>query len=115
MSRRTIVMPEQLRRARRDPRFLAALRERGSEPAIEPGWRAQGRCLEVDPEVFFPLESPTEAVAICHSCSVRGACLAAALDAGEVDGVWGATTPDERRAMRLLWNAPRRRTPVVAR
>lgn len=111
MSRRTIVMPDQIRRARRDPRFLAALNARETED----GWRARGRCLEVDPEVFFPLESATEAVSICHSCSVRGACLAAALEAGDVDGVWGATTPDERRAMRQLWKSPRVRTPAVAR
>jgi hypothetical protein len=34
---------------------------------------------------------------------VQAPCLAAALDSGECDGVWGATTPDERRAMRSVW------------
>ena len=111
MSRRAIVLPDQVRRARRDARFLLALKER--EPAQE--WRTKGRCLEVDAEVFFPLESPAEAIAICSSCAVRGACLAAALDAGEVDGVWGATTPDERRPMRQIWNSKRLRQPAVLR
>jgi len=34
---------------------------------------------------------------------VQGACLAWALDAGDCHGVWGATTPRERRAMSVVW------------
>jgi hypothetical protein len=34
---------------------------------------------------------------------VQGACLAWALDAGDCHGVWGATTPRERRAMAVVW------------
>lgn len=109
MSRRVIVLPDQVRRARRDARFVAALNQR----VRDADWRTRGRCLQVDAEVFFPVESPAEAVAICQSCVVRSACLAAALDAGDVDGVWGATTPEERRPMRQIWNSKRLRNAAV--
>ncbi|GAA4255233.1 hypothetical protein GCM10022255_063290 [Dactylosporangium darangshiense] len=59
----------------------------------------------MDPETFFP--APTEpadaAVALCRTCDVQGACLAWALDVGDCHGVWGATTPRERRAMLVAW------------
>ena len=104
MTRSTVLAPDVLRRVRRDPRFQAALEARIPTQT----WRSQGLCLSYDPEVFFPnaAEDPSPALSICGSCSVRGACLAAALDAGECDGVWGGTTPDERRAMRQAWMLP---------
>lgn len=40
---------------------------------------------------------------VCLGCSVAGPCLASALDGGELDGVWGGTTPQERRVMRQVW------------
>ena len=101
MTRTLRAAPEAVRRVRRDPRFRAALRDRIPEPQ----WRSQGECLQHDPELFFPnaAEDPGDALKICGTCAVAGPCLAAALDAGECDGVWGATTPDERRAMRQAW------------
>jgi len=61
----------------------------------------------VDPEVFFPAPSePADAaVALCRTCEVQGACLAWALEVGDCHGVWGATTPRERRAMLVAWKA----------
>jgi hypothetical protein len=93
--------PDAVRRVRRDPRFRAALEHRIPEPQ----WRSRSECLRHDPELFFPnaAEDPVDALKVCGSCEVAGPCLAAALDAGECDGVWGATTPDERRAMRAAW------------
>ena len=89
------------RQVRRDPRFREAVAARDSST----GWRSAGLCLRHDPELFFPnaAEDPAPALAICRSCPVAGPCLAAALDAGECDGVWGATTPEERRRMRQVW------------
>ena len=89
------------RRVRRDPRFREALAHR----IPEPDWRSRGACLAHDPEVFFPnaADDPGPAVVVCATCSVRGACLAAALDSAECDGVWGGTTPEERRVMRPVW------------
>lgn len=87
--------------AGRDPRLLQARTARSDDPT----WRTRGRCRSVDPETFFPL--PTEpaepALSFCHGCDVQADCLAAALDAGDCEGVWGATTPRERRAMLVAW------------
>lgn len=101
MSRTATLAPDLARRVRRDPRFRAATDHR----VPEPHWRSRGECLRHDPELFFPnaADDPTPAVRICATCPVQAACLAAALDTGECDGVWGATTPDERRAMRQVW------------
>lgn len=103
MSRTTTLEPHDTRRVRRDTRFRQAIAER----IAEPGWRSRGLCLRLDPELFFPnpTDDPAPAVEICNRCPVKGPCLAAALDAGECDGVWGATTTDERRAMRPVWVA----------
>lgn len=38
--------------------------------------------------------------AVCHRCPVRLDCLEHALTHGEPYGMWGGTTPDERRAIR---------------
>lgn len=61
----------------------------------------------VDPEIFFPvseagpaLNQVAEAKAICARCPVTSECLAWALRAGEPVGVWGGTTPEERRYLR---------------
>lgn len=95
--------------ARQDPRLQQA---RQADPDAE-GWRNQARCADpyVDPEWFYPL--PTEpadmALAVCRRCPVQPECLAAALTvettAGTygADGVWGATTARERRAMLAAW------------
>lgn len=93
--------PDLVRRVRRDPRFRAAADQR----VPDPGWRSRGACLQHDPETFFPnaAEDPAPALEICRTCTVLGPCLAAALDSGECDGVWGATTPEERRPMRDVW------------
>ena len=101
MTRTLRTAPDAVRRVRRDPRFRAALDHRIPEQQ----WRSRGECLRHDPELFFPnaAEDPTDALKICGTCEVVGPCLAAALDSGECDGVWGATTPEERRAMRAAW------------
>lgn len=96
-----VVDAAQARRLRLDRRFRAAQDGRHTGDR----WRERGRCLAVDPEVFFPtsMDDAGPALALCRECPVLGPCLAAALDAGDTDGVWGATTPDERRMMRQVW------------
>jgi WhiB family redox-sensing transcriptional regulator len=71
-------------------------------------WTDLAACRAVDPELFFPvstsgpaLDQVAEAKRVCASCSVRSNCLAWALRAGESAGIWGGTTPDERRYLRL--------------
>jgi hypothetical protein len=95
--------PHEVAAAKRDPRLIRAFLEREDDGA----WRTRGVCQTVDPETFFPApnEPADGAVALCRTCEVQGACLAWALDVGDCHGVWGATTPRERRAMLVAWRA----------
>ena len=103
MTRARMPRPHEVAAARRDPRLLRAVRERQHDGA----WRTRGACQAVDPETFFPAPSePADAaVALCRTCDVQGACLAWALEVGDCHGVWGATTPRERRAMLVAWRS----------
>ncbi|WP_328304790.1 WhiB family transcriptional regulator [Actinomycetospora sp. NBC_00405] len=73
-------------------------------------WQTAAACRDADPELFFP---PSEddastivarhriAVApICGACPVATECLRWALDSGQDHGLWAATTPTDRRAIR---------------
>lgn len=72
-------------------------------------WMNFAACLGLEPDLFFPVgtEGPAvtqikEAKAICAQCPVAWECLNYAVDTGQVDGIWGGTTEDERRAIRQL-------------
>jgi len=108
MTRARMPRPHEVAAARRDPRLQRAVAERGLDPA----WRTRGACQTVDPETFFPAPSePADAaVALCRTCDVQGSCLAWALEVGDCHGVWGATTPRERRAMLVAWRGDQVRT-----
>ena len=78
-------------------------------------WRAAGACRSADPELFFPIATGVAVTAtqvmkaqrICAGCGVRQQCLDFAMQNGEVHGVWGGTTPEERvRARRALAGGP---------
>lgn len=107
MTRARMPRPHEVAAARRDPRLLRAISER----QLDPAWRTKGVCQQVDPETFFPApnEPADAAIALCRTCDVQGPCLAWALDVGDCHGVWGGTTPRERRAMLIAWrNHPHR-------
>ena len=106
------------RRLERDRKSQAARRARAREltavigaqvPSLRDLWTA-GSCRSADPDLFFGPDAAefvsarkkreAEAKAVCARCPVRDACLAYALDTGEVYGVWGGLSEDERRAMR---------------
>ena len=70
-------------------------------------WRSAAACRSADPELFFPIsasgparEQAAEAKAICAICRVRRECLTFALRTGQLHGIWGGTTEDERAAAR---------------
>ena len=67
-------------------------------------WQAKARCLEVDPEIFFPERggSSKAARAVCINCEVRIECLKYALANREQFGIWGGTSERERRKLRRL-------------
>ncbi len=72
-------------------------------------WFERAACREpgVDPELFFPLgetgpsaREVAAAKAVCARCPVAAQCLDSAMQAGEPAGIWGGTTPAERRLSR---------------
>lgn len=72
-------------------------------------WHKDVACRDADPELFFPigttgaaLRQEEEAKRICRNCPVQIQCMTWALETGVTDGVWGGTTPDERRVIRSL-------------
>lgn len=76
-------------------------------------WREAAACLGMDTDIFFPLEvlggpkrgkgTPGEkaraeaAKEICARCGVIDSCLDYAIGNGDEFGIWGGTTPGERR------------------
>jgi hypothetical protein len=56
----------------------------------------------MDGRIFYPErgERPDEAQAVCAGCAEREPCLAWALAHDEQLGIWGATTPGQRRRLR---------------
>lgn len=70
------------------------------------GWKDRGACKGFDktePDLMWPTPAtpPREinrAKAICATCPVQPECLTAGL--GEHHGIWGGTTPRERRKLR---------------
>lgn len=71
-------------------------------------WRRHARCLHADADLFHPNKgcSPEPAKAICNGiegqepCPVREECLEWAMKTGEVHGVWGGKSKEERRRLR---------------
>lgn len=63
-------------------------------------------CTATDPELFFPptyggthKHAVLAAKALCKHCPLRRECLDRALADGEVFGIWGGTTPEERTVL----------------
>ncbi|GCD99182.1 WhiB family transcriptional regulator [Embleya hyalina] len=72
-------------------------------------WREMAACRGEDPDLFFPIGNVRsgmgllqvdEAKAVCHRCPVVRQCLDWALEVHPVDGIWGGTTEEERRAVK---------------
>jgi WhiB family redox-sensing transcriptional regulator len=63
---------------------------------------AQALCSQTDPEVWFPETggSSHAAKAVCAGCPIAARCLDIALTRNEPHGIWGGTTPNQRRALR---------------
>jgi WhiB family transcriptional regulator, redox-sensing transcriptional regulator len=78
-------------------------------------WQAAGACLSADPEIFFPVSGTgafaaqiQRARSICARCPVRRECLDFAMSSGEMHGIWGGTTPEDRTRTRRQEAARRR-------
>jgi WhiB family transcriptional regulator, redox-sensing transcriptional regulator len=69
-------------------------------------WRHRAACLDLDPELFFPIgvtgraaEQVERAKGVCATCPVSGQCLDWALSTNQDAGVWGGMSEDERRTL----------------
>lgn len=64
-------------------------------------WMGQGRCAEVDPELFHPERggSNREAKRVCDRCEVREPCLEYAMN-NSVSGIWGGLSEKQRQSLR---------------
>lgn len=81
-------------------------------------WSTQAKCLREDPELFFTAGDGIrsrgqieKAQEVCATCPVRTDCLTFALTTDAQYGIWGGTTPRERRGLRRragLASTPRR-------
>ena len=74
-------------------------------PPKTPDWFPRAACRGLDPDLFFlgqwgNPETVKEAKRVCAGCEVRRECLDYALDNCERFGVFGGTTPKQRRRMR---------------
>jgi WhiB family transcriptional regulator, redox-sensing transcriptional regulator len=70
-------------------------------------WWSLAACQSVDPDLFFPMSATNPARAelaaaksVCGRCPVRTECLQYALAAGQVHGIWGGMSEEERRLLR---------------
>ena len=77
------------------------------DPEDIPTWRDDAACRGFDISVFFPDEGDSKAIAhakeICRTCPVMDDCAAYAVEHNQTEGIWGATTRQERRRLRRIW------------
>lgn len=65
-------------------------------------WMARAKCRDRDDIVFFPGDGDNafKARRFCSDCPVRMKCLEYALRHNLKDGVWGGTSPNQRKVIR---------------
>jgi WhiB family redox-sensing transcriptional regulator len=80
-----------------------------SKGAERTDWRDHAACRRMDPDLFFPVSASGASLPeietarrVCQRCPVLAPCLRWALDLGQVSGIWGGTTEEERRANRAF-------------
>jgi WhiB family redox-sensing transcriptional regulator len=69
-------------------------------------WREVGSCRDSDPNLFYPLgrgrsalEQTEVAKLVCRACPSREPCLTFALATRQDLGIWGGTSPEDRREL----------------
>lgn len=74
------------------------------------GWRGRGACQELESWLFFAVEREpraqrrlreASAKAVCARCPVLDRCRQDALERREPHGIWGGTSPRDRRELVL--------------
>lgn len=68
-------------------------------------WQQHARCLDHDPEIWFPNEDDkytiTTAIKICVTCPVRGFCLEEGWD--QKYGIWGSFNTTDRQTLKKIF------------
>lgn len=89
------------------PNVLSVKPDGERKRQLETDWMDRGRCLGMDPDLFYPEHGVRAGMAkkACASCDVRADCLRYALDRMcDLDvgafGIWGGMNADERWALR---------------
>ena len=66
-------------------------------------WREGALCVDDVDGIFFPDDGDVGAIsrakAVCAACPVAVECLTYAVETKQSDGIWGGTTPRERRKL----------------
>lgn len=78
-------------------------------------WHMEAACRGMGPDLFYPKTTTTgrgstlearwsraQALSVCSTCTVTEQCLNDALDHGDDWGIWGATTPEDRKALQRI-------------
>ena len=85
---------------------LISRTRRGIDLDMVPEWHEDAACASHETDYWFADGRGSEAraatataIAICESCPVQPLCLADALKRREEYGIWGGTTPPQRRRM----------------
>lgn len=79
----------------------------------DPNWQSEAACRDYPTELFYPERGApnyriVQAKQICGDCPIRLKCLEYALYHNETIGIWGGTSPEDRRILRRQRNDTRK-------
>lgn len=79
----------------------------GEQPTNPESWRSKAACRSLPDSMFFlagdDFAGMKRAKAVCEECPVKDPCLEFAILTNQSLGIWGGTTPNERRQIRRRW------------
>ena len=78
-----------------------------TDTVSQPQWRNRAACASLPDSMFFlagdDFAGMKEAKKVCADCPVKAECLEFAILTNQSLGIWGETTPNERRQIRRRW------------